>query len=217
MNLLVSLILATVLGSSDDVSKILECADQAGQSLKTLKAELKQKKTYRYFPDEEESTEGVLFYKRPLTVLKISSPAPRTIWIDKDSVEIYTPSTRQLERWERAKEGEKAPSPFSLTINKQALETEYAISLSSATDGAYILHLEPKPGSKAAELFQSRTITLRQSDCLPSSYEFVEESGDKTLMELHHFTPDGEIKKKDLRRTYPADVEIIPLNELSLQ
>lgn len=199
------------------LEEILTRMDRAGESLRSLSADIEQSKWTDILQEFDRGQSGkFLFLKERGEVYlrrDIHSPSVDSLVIRDGQVTYYQPGIKQAQRYQLGRHRDKAEFLLlGFGSDKEALKEAYDIRLIGrekvGTQDVYRLELAPKSGQVAA-YFPLIVLWVDTQQWLPIQQQLVEHTQDYLLIRFRGIQLNPRISKSDFDLKLPRDVRII--------
>ena len=191
----------------------LESYETAKKQLGSLKANFVQKKIFTLF-DETESSEGVVYFKRPKQVLwHYQKPSPSDTILSRDNSWTVSPAVKQVQKITVA--GGNSNRLFQILgfgESKEKLSDSFEIKeLPREEDGLDQLSLTPTHES-LTPFYSEIVIKLSPADHLPRRVILKEKSGDITEVLLSNVQTNISVSDSLFEFKIPEGYQLIDYN-----
>lgn len=196
---------------------ILTRMDEVGQGLRSMKADIVQKKWTDILSEYDEGEEGeFLFLKDGGAVYlrkQITKPTASVLVIRDGNVTFYQPSIKQAQEYALGNHKDKAEFMLlGFGTDKDALRKTYDISYlgEEALDGetTYKVELKPKSGQVAA-FFARIVLWVDLERGIPIQQQLEEPTQDHLLIRFSGIELNPKISKSQFDIKLPSDVRVI--------
>lgn len=223
-NRLVSLVLglclsflSTSVASAITLDAILSKMDKVGQNLRSMKADIVQKKWTDILSEYDDGEKGqFLFLKDGDAVYlrkQIEEPTASVLVIKDGKVTFYQPSIKQAQEYELGNHKDKAEFMLlGFGSNKEVLRKTYDITYlgEEPIDGKTTYKLELKPKSDQVAAFFVRIVLWIDAERgIPIQQQLVEPTQDHLLIRFSDIQINPKISKSAFDVKLPKDVRII--------
>jgi outer membrane lipoprotein-sorting protein len=199
------------------LDQILTKMDKVGQNLKSLQAEIVQKKWTDILGEYDEGEKGeFLFLKEGDGIYlrkEISEPTASVLVIKDGNVTFYQPAIKQAQEYKLGNHKDKAEFMLlGFGTNKEALRRTYDISYlgEDQIDGKTTYQLELKPKSDQVAAFFVRIILWVDAERgIPIQQQLVEPTQDHLLIRFSDIRLNPKLSKSDFDVKLPRDVRVI--------
>ena len=217
--ILMVLISLLIGGSSHGATldEILSHIDQVGKSLRSMQADLLQKKWTDILSEYDSGEKGTfLFLKDGEQVLlrkEIMEPTVNSLVIKEGTVTFYQPSLKQAQQYTLGQNGDKAEFLLlGFGTNKESLKATYDISLlgEETLDEGKTYRIELKPKSdRVAAFFVKIILWIDAERWIPVQQQLVEPTQDHLLISFSNIQLNPKISKSRFDLKLPKDVKLI--------
>lgn len=208
---------SAVAAAAVTLDSILTKMDRVGQNLKSMKADIVQKKWTDILSEYDEGEKGqFLFLKEGNSVYlrkEIKEPTASVLVIKDGKVTFYQPSIKQAQEYELGSHKDKAEFMLlGFGADKEALRKTYDIHYlgEEKLDGEATYKLELKPKSDQVAAFFVRIVLWVDPDRgIPLQQQLVEPTQDHLLIRFSDIQLNPKISKSAFDVKLPKDVRII--------
>jgi len=199
------------------LDEILSHIDQVGKNLKSMEADLVQKKWTDILSEYDSGEKGTfLFLKDGDKVMlrkEITEPTVNSLVIRDGTVTFYQPSLKQAQQYQLGKNGDKAEFLLlGFGTDQSALKSTYDISLlgEESVEGrkAYKLELKPK-SDRVAAFFVRIILWIDAERWIPIQQQLVEPTQDHLLITFSNIQLNPKLSKSRFELKLPKDVKLI--------
>jgi outer membrane lipoprotein-sorting protein len=199
------------------LEEILNRMDRAGESLRSMSADIEQRKWTDILQEFDRGQSGkFLFLKeRDEVYLRrdIHSPSEDSLVIREGQVTYYQPGIKQAQQYQLGRHRDKAEFLLlGFGSDKEALKEAYDIRLVGREKvdelEVYRLELAPKSGQVAAH-FPLIVLWIDTEQWLPIQQQLVEPTQDYLLIRFRGIQLNPRISRSDFDLKLPRDVRII--------
>lgn len=207
----------SVWGGATTLDQILSHIDRVGTNLKSMRADIVQKKWTDILAEFDEGERGKFFFDREngkLSLRKeITRPTVNTLIIKQGQVTFYQPSIKQVQRYRLGKHGDKAEFLLlGFGSRRTSLRETYDIKLlgDELLDDrtAYKLELKPKSDQVAA-FFVSIVLWIDSELWVPIQQQLVEPTQDYLLIRFDNIELNPKLPGSAFEIKLPKDVKVI--------
>lgn len=223
-SLLCALLFSTFLFASEPIGaqeltldQVLSRMEAAGDRLKTLRAEVEQKKWTEILQEYDAGESGLfLFLKGEHGVYlrkQIQQPYENLLVIREGEVIFYQPGIKQAQKYQLGRHKDKAEFMLlGFGSDKESLHQSYNIQLQGrgklGERQAYQLELTPK-SEKVSAFFSRIVLWIDPQLWIPVQQKLVEPTQDHLLIRFSKIEWNPRISKSDFEVKLPKDVAII--------
>lgn len=216
LGLCLGLATATV-SAAVTLDAILSNMDKVGQNLRSMEADIVQKKWTDILSEYDEGEEGqFLFLKENNSVYlrkQITEPTASVLVIKDGKVTFYQPAIKQAQEYKLGNNKDKAEFMLlGFGTNKTALRETYNITDlgEEKLDGKPTYKLELKPKSeKIAAFFVRIVLWVDAERWIPIQQQLVEPTQDHLLIRFSNIRLNPRIPKSEFDVRLPKDVRVI--------
>jgi outer membrane lipoprotein-sorting protein len=202
---------------AEGLDRILTEMDRVGQRLKSMAADIEQRKWTDILGEYDEGERGrFLFLREDGQVLlrkEIAEPTVNTLVVREGKVLFYQPSIKQAQEYRLGRHGDKAEFLLlGFGADKEELSQTYEISLlgEEDLDGRHTYKLELKPRSDQVSAFFVRIFLWVDSErWVPVRQQLVEPTRDHILIAFRNITLNPRLSRSNFDVRIPRDVEVI--------
>lgn len=214
---IISLLSSSLSGQDLTLEQLLSRMDDAGEKLKTMVADIEQKKWTELLKEFDQGESGKIYFMKGQDGIsirrEITQPSPHTLVIRKGEVLYYEPVIKQAQRHNLGRHQDKAEYLLlGYGADKQALEDSYETALlgQEVLDGTQIYKLELKPrSSKAAAFFPRILLWIDAERFIPIQQKLFEPTDDYLLVRFKNIQVNADISKDRFKVDLPDDVRVI--------
>lgn len=211
-----SLITATT-SAAVTLDAILDKMDKVGQNLRSMEADIVQKKWTDILSEYDEGEKGeFLFLKEGDAIYlrkQITEPTASVLAIKDGNVTFYQPAIKQAQEYKLGNHKDKAEFMLlGFGSNKEALRKTYDISYlgEEELDGKLTYKLELKPKSDQVSAFFVRIVLWVDAERgIPIQQQLVEPTQDFLLVRFSSIRLNPKISKSEFDIKLPKDVRVI--------
>jgi outer membrane lipoprotein carrier protein len=192
-------------GAGADAAAVLKSLEQAGRSLRDMKASFVETKVFTLLDDQEESR-GEVFLEVPGRFRwNYVSPQPSVTLVRDGRFERYIPKTRQVFRGQAKGESDLL---VGFGPGASGLDQKYVVTLQGdEAVGAietHVLDLEPRPGQ--SRLFSAIRLWVDAGRFIPVQTRLTEPTGDYTTVRFENVVINGGLPDDTFRLSLPKGV-----------
>jgi outer membrane lipoprotein-sorting protein len=217
LSLFLSWISPALLGQSRTLDQILDRMDEVGSRLKSLSAEMSQKKWTEILAeyDSGESGHFYLLKRNDGVYLRkdIEKPTASSLVIREGELIFFQPSLKQAQRYQLGRHRDKAEFLLlGFGSDKEALGKTYQIDLvgQEKLGNQTTFQLELKPRSeKVAAFFVKILLWIDNELWVPIRQQLVEPTGDHLLIRFQDIELNPKLSKSDFDLDLPKGTRVI--------
>jgi outer membrane lipoprotein-sorting protein len=193
---------------------VLKLMDHAGQSFKSLSADIEHIKYTAVVKDTSTETGKILVRKDSKMRIDFLNPDPRTIIRDGDRLYIYTPKISRVEEYNIGKHSDVADQYLALGFGSQSdrLKKNFQITLvgEDTVDGRKMALLELVPNNEDAKKQISKIqMWVDQTSWLPVQQKFFETgSGDYFISRYTNVLENLKIGDSRFKPDWPKGTKV---------
>lgn len=202
--------------SGADLDQILSKMEAVGKTLKSMKADIQQKKWTDIIEEYDAGEEGTLLFLRAETVYlrkDITQPTNNSLVIREGEVTFYEPAIKQAQRYQLGKHGDKAE--FLLlgfgsdsAMLKETYDIEYLGDEAVEGTNCHRLQLKPK-SDKVGAFFTRIELWIDPGIWVPVQQKLVEPTEDHLLIRFSNIELNAKISKGSFKVKLDKDTKII--------
>jgi len=191
-----------------DTNAVLMKMEEAGKTLKSLKAGFKQIRTYSLFGEKRESS-GTIYYKKPGMMLwQYDAPDNSSLYINGRSALMYIPDIKQVQKISLSRDKKTEALLIGFGNSADEIKRNFNARSSPKGNGDYALELTPKtPELKA--LFSSLRLVIDGQRWIPVGSERREPGGDVTEFTFENIKINPPLKNSFFNFSIPKGVELV--------
>jgi outer membrane lipoprotein-sorting protein len=199
------------------LEQVLTKMDAVGTDLRSMRADILQKKWTAILEEFDEGEEGQFYFLKEgedvLLRKDIVEPTKNSLVLKEGKVVFYQPSINQAQKYTLGQHGDKAEFLLlGFGSDKGALEETYEISLigQETLDENVTYQLELKPKSEKVAAFFTRIILWVDAGLwVPIQQQLVEPTEDFLLIRFDKIELNPKLGKSAFEVKLPKDVDII--------